>query len=75
MASQPEPDVVALVRKLIDSGKTFSISLEDPDSPAVEIAQKQGHKFDFNLNFEEGRCIEWLQVLGNGLICTKHEGE
>jgi hypothetical protein len=77
MASQPEPDVVALVRKLLESGQTFSISLEDPDSPAVKSVLEQGHDFAFSPDFAQGDgdCIEWIEVAGRGLICKKHKGE
>lgn len=41
MASQLESDVVAHVLRLIKNGKTFSISIEDPDGPVVEKIRKQ----------------------------------
>ena len=36
MTSQLETDVVALVRKLIATKKIFTISLENPESPAIK---------------------------------------
>jgi hypothetical protein len=75
MASQPEPDVVALVRALLERGQAFSITLEHPESPAVKSAKSHGH--DFNLNFApgDGDCIAWIQVPGKGLVCVKHKGD
>ena len=77
MASQPEPDVVALVRNLLENEQTFSISLEDPDSPAVKSALELGHNMSFGPDFAQGNgdCIEWIEVPGRGLICKKHKGE
>ncbi len=42
MATQPAEDVIALVRKLVETGKTFSITLEHPDSPTVRNARTHG---------------------------------
>lgn len=74
MATQPaEDDVIALIRQLVESGETFSIALEHPEGPAVRNAKKQGHDLSFAQG--DGKCIEWMQVPGRGVICTKHEGE
>lgn len=77
MAFQPESDVVALVRKLTESGQTFSISLEHPDSPAVKSARARGPNFGFRPDFPQGDgdCIQWIEMPGTGLVCVKHKGD
>ncbi len=73
MATQPAEDVIALVRKLVETGKTFSITLEHPDSPTVRNARTHGNNFTFAQG--DGKCIEWMQVPGKRVVCTKHEGD
>jgi len=73
MADRPDNDVVTLVRNLIASGRTFSISLEHPDSHAVQNARARSR--NFSPEQSDGDCISWIHVPGEGLVCVQHKDE
>jgi hypothetical protein len=75
MASQLESDVVAHVLRLIKNGKTFSISIEDPDGPVVEkIRRRRGNNLLAGPCPDDappcnGDCIQCVCMPGCGLYC------
>ena len=77
MASEPESDVVALVRKLIENGKTFSISLEDPDSPVVKSLRALGNNFGPCPEPDpcDDDCVQCVYIPGCGSYCVQRKSE
>jgi hypothetical protein len=75
MASQQESDVVALVRKLVEGGKTFSISIEDPDGPVIKGLRRGGVNFSPCPDPEpcSGNCVKCVSIPGCGLYCVERK--
>lgn len=74
MASQGmesgDGELTALVRKLVAEGRTFSIKLEENETPIVDKAKRSTHYF--SVERSGGDCIQWVYVPGKGLVCVKH---
>jgi len=71
MASQPESEVIALVRKLINDKQIFSISLESPDSPAVKLARERGHNFNPAFAKRNCHCVHWVHDSDGTVVCVE----
>lgn len=73
MASQLESDVVAHVLRLIEKGKIFSITIEDPNGPVIKKLRTRSNNLLVgpcpDASPCNGDCIQCVYMPGCGWYC------